>query len=64
MGKIVESYRIALEGEISRWNGFDRALRKDDREAFEEMTNICRNSALSLVMLVRFQVCLGWLQGM
>jgi hypothetical protein len=55
---------MALEGEISRWNGFVRALRKDDREAFEEMTNICRNNAMALVMLVRFQVCLGWLRGM
>jgi len=35
MSKTVESYRMALEGEISRWNGFDRALRKEDREAFE-----------------------------
>jgi hypothetical protein len=36
MGKTVESYRMALESEISRWNGFDRALRKEDREAFDE----------------------------
>jgi hypothetical protein len=33
MGKIVESYRVPLEQEISRWNGFARALRKEDREA-------------------------------
>ena len=42
MGKTVESYRMALEGEISRWNGFARALRKDDREAFEELMDMCR----------------------
>ena len=36
MGKTVESYRMALESEISRWNGFARALRKEDREAFDE----------------------------
>ena len=30
MGKTVESFRIALEGEISRWSGFVTALRKDD----------------------------------
>jgi hypothetical protein len=36
MGKTVESYRMALESEISRWNGFDRALLKEDREAFDE----------------------------
>ena len=45
MGKTVESYRMALEGEISRWNGFARALRKDDREAFEEMIDMCRGYA-------------------
>ena len=45
MGKTVESYRIALEGEISRWNGFIRALRKDDREAFEEMMDMGRGFA-------------------
>jgi hypothetical protein len=27
MGKTVESFRIALEGEISRWSDFARALR-------------------------------------
>jgi hypothetical protein len=45
MGKTVECYRMALEGEISRWNGFVRALRKDDREAFEELMDICRGYA-------------------
>jgi hypothetical protein len=28
---------MALESEINRWNGFARALRKDDREAFDEL---------------------------
>ena len=45
MGKTVESYRIALEEEINRWNGFARALRKDDREAFEELMDMCRSFA-------------------
>jgi hypothetical protein len=45
VGKTVESYRMALEGEISRWNGFVRALRKDDREAFEELVDMCRGFA-------------------
>ena len=36
---------MALEGEISRWNGFVRALRKDDREAFEEMMDMGRGYA-------------------
>jgi hypothetical protein len=39
VGKTVESLRMALEGEIS-WNGFARALRKDDREAFEEIMDM------------------------
>jgi hypothetical protein len=45
MGKTVESYSIALEEEISRWKGFARALRKDDREAFEEMMETYRSYA-------------------
>ena len=36
---------MALESEISRWNGFVRALRKDDREAFEEMMDMGRGFA-------------------
>ena len=45
MGKTVPSYRMALENEIKRWDGFSRALRNDDREAFEQMMNACRNYA-------------------
>jgi len=45
MEKTVEPYRIALEQEISRWNGFARALRKEDREAFEELMDMCRSFA-------------------
>ncbi len=33
---------MALEGEISRWNGFAIALCKDYREAFEELMDMCR----------------------
>jgi hypothetical protein len=42
MGKTVESFRMALEGEISRWSGFAHALRKPDREAFDELMDMCR----------------------
>ena len=42
MGKTIESYRIALEDEISRWQGFSKALRKEDREAFEALMDACR----------------------
>jgi hypothetical protein len=45
MGKTVESYRIALDTEIQTWNGFAKALRSDDRKAFEQMTDACRNHA-------------------
>ena len=45
MGKTVESYRIALEDEIQRWNGFKKALRLEDKEAFEAMMDACRNFA-------------------
>jgi hypothetical protein len=47
MGKTVESYRMALESEIHRWNGFARALRKEDREAFEELIDLCRDNAMA-----------------
>jgi hypothetical protein len=45
VGKTVESYRIALEDEIQLWNGFAKALRNDDREAFEQLMDACRNHA-------------------
>lgn len=45
MGKTVESYRMALEDEIRRWDGFAKALRSEDRIAFEELMDTCRNSA-------------------
>ena len=45
MGKTVPAYRMALEEEISRWSGFARALRKSDREAFDELMDMCRNYA-------------------
>jgi len=45
MGKTVESYRMALEDEIHRWDGFAKALRSEDRIAFEELMDACRVSA-------------------
>jgi hypothetical protein len=45
LGKTVESYRMALEEEIHRWDGFERALRKPDREAFEELMDMSRIGA-------------------
>ena len=45
MGKTVESYRMALENEISTWKGFAKALRIDDKEAFDALMDACRNHA-------------------
>jgi hypothetical protein len=45
MDKIVESFRIALEKEINRWSSFARALRIEDREAFDELMDMCRSYA-------------------
>ena len=42
MGKTVESYRIAIEDEIHRWNGFAKALRKEERKAFDTLIDACR----------------------
>lgn len=39
------SYRMALDHEVQRWSGFARALRKEDRAAFEQLMDICRNYA-------------------
>jgi hypothetical protein len=45
MGKTVESYRIAIEDEIQRWKGFAKALRSEEREAFETLMDACRSHA-------------------
>ena len=45
MGKTVPAYRMVLEEEIGRWSGFARALRKSDRESFDELMDMCRNYA-------------------
>ena len=45
MGKTVESYRMAIEDEISRWRGFANALRNEEKEAFETLMDACRAHA-------------------
>ncbi len=45
MGRTVESYRMALEDEIRRWNGFERTLRSTDLVAFEVLMDACRSFA-------------------
>ncbi len=45
MGKTVESYRMALEDEINRWSGFEKALRIEDKVAFDALMDACRSYA-------------------
>jgi hypothetical protein len=45
MGKTVESYRMAIEDEIRRWKGFEKALRTEDKEAFGAVMDACRSFA-------------------
>ncbi len=45
MGKTVPSYRMVLESEIARWSGFARALRIEEREAFDAIMDACRSYA-------------------
>lgn len=47
VGRTVESYRIAMEEEIHTWDGFARALRKDDKEAFDELMDMCRSFSVA-----------------
>jgi hypothetical protein len=45
MGKTVPSYRMALEEEIDKWEGFRKALHsEEEREAFDELMDMCRNN--------------------
>lgn len=53
MGRTVPSYRQALEAEILRWEGFRRALRDKDVEAFDRMMNACRMYASAGGMVTR-----------
>jgi len=36
---------MILEKEIEKWEGFVKALRVDDKAAFEELMNACRRHA-------------------
>jgi hypothetical protein len=45
LGRTVPSYRMILENEIKKWEGFLKALRREDKEAFEELMNACRRYA-------------------
>jgi len=45
LGRTVPSYRMILENEIKKWEEFLKALRRDDKAAFEELMNACRRYA-------------------
>ena len=45
MGKTVESYRMAIEDEMIRWSGFGKALRIEDKVAFDALMDACRSYA-------------------
>ena len=36
---------MALEDEIQKWRGFAKALRSDERQAFEALIDACRSHA-------------------
>jgi hypothetical protein len=36
---------MAVEDEIRRWSGFAKALRREDREAFDAVMDACRSYA-------------------
>ena len=48
MGKTAPSSRMALEFEIESWKSFREALTsQEDREAFDELMDMCRNNAMA-----------------
>jgi len=42
MGRTVPTFRAALEDAIKKWDGYRRALRQRDQEAFDRMMDACR----------------------
>lgn len=53
MGRTVPTYRMFLEKVIKRWDAFRRALRRDDRGAFDSMMNKARMHASAAVFNVQ-----------
>ena len=45
MGEVEGNQRTEVEEEISRWNGFARVLRTEDKQAFDEAMNTYRRFA-------------------
>ncbi|KYK35348.1 MAG: hypothetical protein HXS46_06920 [Theionarchaea archaeon] len=45
MGRTAATYRVLTEKEIGKWKEFRKALRKKDREAFDELMKKVRKHA-------------------
>ncbi len=45
MGRIVPTYRVVLEALIGDWQGFRKALRKEDQAAFDRLMDKARGLA-------------------
>ncbi len=45
MGRTAATYRMLTESEIRKWSEFRKALRKKDREAFDELMKRVRKHA-------------------
>jgi len=53
MGRTVPTFRMVLESVIAEWNGFRRALRKDERAAFDQMMKRAREHAAAATFSAR-----------
>jgi hypothetical protein len=45
MGRTVPTYRTVLEAQISDWQGFRKALRKEDQVEFDRLRDKARGLA-------------------
>ena len=45
MGRTVATYRQRLQTIIQEWNGFKKALRREDRERFEKLLRMAQRHA-------------------
>ena len=50
MGRTVMPYSIAIQATLDRLNDFEKALRKDDREIFQELIRSTKTQIQSGVM--------------
>ena len=53
MGRNVPSFRMALEMEMEKWEGYRKCLRPDEREIFDRMMDNYRIHASASGMTVR-----------